>query len=88
MTRLMPKDRSYVRASDIAAWSFCQRAWWLARVQKAAHERPQQLDWGEQEHAAHGRVTARVLWLQKGGMALLAGGLILLGVALLVQFLL
>ncbi len=84
----MPKDRSYVRASDIAAWSFCQRAWWLARVQKAAHERPQLLDWGEQEHAAHGRVTARALWLQKGGMALLAGGLILLGVALLVQFLL
>ena len=41
----------------------------------------------EQEHAAHGRVTARALWLQKGGMTLLAGGLTLLGVALLVQLL-
>ena len=81
----MGKNRSYVRASDIGAWSFCQRAWWLARVQKAAHERPQQLDWGDQEHAAHGRVTSRALWLQKSGIALLAGGLILLGLVLLMQ---
>ena len=50
----MPKDRSYVRASDIGAWNFCNRAWWLAKVQKAPHERPQQLDWGDQSHASTG----------------------------------
>ena len=81
----MPKDRSYVRASDIGAWSFCNRAWWLARVQKAAHERPERLDWGDQSHAAHGRLTARAGWLRKIGAALLAGGLILLGLLLLAQ---
>ena len=84
----MPKDRSYVRASDIGAWSFCNRAWWLARVQKAPHERPQQLDWGDQSHADHGRLTSRAQWLRKSGAALLAGGLILLGFALLAQLLL
>ena len=81
----MPKDRSYVRASDIGAWSFCERAWWLGRVQKTPHERPQKLDWGEQSHDAHGRLTARALWLRKSGIALVAGGLILLGLLLLVQ---
>ena len=81
----MPKDRSYVRASDIGQWNFCQRAWWLARVQNTPHERPQKLDWGEQSHDAHGRLTARALRLRKSGIALLAGGLILLGLLLLVQ---
>ena len=83
----MPKDRSYVRASDIGQWSFCQRAWWLAQVRKAPHERPQKLDWGERVHAAHGRRTARAQWLQRSGLALLAGGLILLGLLLLAQLL-
>ena len=84
----MPKDRSYVRASDIGAWSFCNRAWWLARVQKAPHERPQQLEWGDQSHADHGRLTWRAQWLRKSGIALLAGGLTLLGFLLLAQLLL
>ena len=83
----MPKDRSYVRASDIGAWNFCHRAWWLAKVQKAPHERPQQLDWGDQSHAAHGRLTSRAQRLRRSGIALLAGGLLLLGLALLAQLL-
>jgi len=83
----MPKDRSYVRASDIGAWSYCNRAWWLARVQKAPHERPQQLEWGDQAHTDHGRLTSRAQWLRKSGTALLAGGLILLGFVLLAQLL-
>lgn len=84
----MPKDRSYVRASDIGAWSFCNRAWWLARVQIAPHERPQQLDWGDQSHADHGRLMSRAQRLRRIGITLLAGGLILLGFMLLAQLLL
>jgi hypothetical protein len=84
----MPKDRSYVRASDIGAWSFCNRAWWLAKVQRAPHERPQQLDWGDQSHADHGRLMSRAQRLRKSGIALLAGGLVLLGFVLMAQLLL
>ena len=84
----MPKDRSYVRASDIGAWSFCNRAWWLARVRNAPHERPQQLEWGDQSHADHGRLMSRAQRLRRIGITLLAGGLILLGFALLAQLLL
>ncbi|MCY3900863.1 MAG: hypothetical protein OXF86_19975 [Caldilineaceae bacterium] len=84
----MPKDRSYVRASDIGAWSFCNRAWWLARVQNAPHERPQQLEWGDQSHADHGRLMSRAQRLRRIGIMLLAGGLILLGLTLLAQMLL
>lgn len=81
----MPKDRSLVRASDIGTWAFCNRAWWLANVQKAPHERPQMLDWGDQSHAAHGRLVTRSGQLQKVGLSLLGAGLILLALLLLAQ---
>ena len=81
----MPKDRSFVRASDIGAWSFCNRAWWLAHMQKVPHERPELLDWGEQTHSDHGRIVSRSEWLQKSGFALMIGGVGLLGAYWLIQ---
>ena len=47
----MAKDRSLVRASDIGAWAFCNRAWWLAKVQHAEHENPAVFVRGDLEEA-------------------------------------
>lgn len=81
----MPKDRSFVRASDIGTWTFCNRAWWLAHVQTSPHERSEMLAWGNQTHAAHRRLVSHAQWQRKIGLILLAGGLLLLGF-LLLQF--
>lgn len=81
----MTKDRSLVRASDIGAWSFCNRAWWLASVQEAPHEKPALLDAGDRVHRAHGRLLVRADRLQQLGGWLLAIGMILSGIALLIQ---
>jgi hypothetical protein len=81
----MSKDRSLVRASDIGAWTFCNRAWWLANIQEAPHENPAQLDAGNRVHHAHGRLLVRSDRLQLMGGWLLAVGMILSGIYLLLQ---
>jgi len=77
------KDRSLVRASDIASWTYCHRAWWLAHVQQAENENPQALGRGSQAHRRHGAGLVRATRLQRLGLALVLAGLILAGLALL-----
>ncbi len=83
----MPKDRSLVRASDIGAWAFCHRAWWLANVQGVEHENPGALAAGTRAHTDHGRSLRRSATLQRLGLFLLAAGLVVGGAWLLVQVL-
>ena len=73
----MAKERTLVRASDIGAWSFCQRAWWLAHVQHIPHQHPQVLQQGDVAHAVHGRAVVRAYRLHNIGLFLLASGLLL-----------
>lgn len=72
------RDRSLVRASDLSAWSYCQRAWWLANVQGVAHEDPAQLAYGRTVHREHGRRASRAEWLMKAGRWVLLAALILI----------
>lgn len=72
----MARDRSLVRASDIGAYTYCRRAWYLAQVRGVAHERPQQLAHGNEVHAQHGRRVRRAGRLQRVGLWLAALGMI------------
>ncbi|RME53298.1 MAG: hypothetical protein D6790_17800 [Caldilineae bacterium] len=83
----MSKDRSLVRASDIGAWAYCNRAWWLVHVQHAQHERPERLARGDAAHRAHGRSVLQADRLQRWGRSLILAGL-LLGLLLLLARLL
>ncbi|MFN8490519.1 MAG: hypothetical protein U0350_23220 [Caldilineaceae bacterium] len=73
----MAKDRSLVRASDIGAWAFCQRAWWLAHVQGVTPHNQVQLQQGKVAHVAHGQAVIRSVRLRQIGVWLLALGLLL-----------
>jgi hypothetical protein len=75
----MTKNRSFVRASDIGLWAFCQRAWWLAQVKGAPHRNPVVLQRGESAHRAHGRTLVRAQWLHVAGLALIVLALLLAG---------
>jgi hypothetical protein len=68
----MAKDRSLVRASDLSAWAYCNRAWWLANVKGAPHQHPQQLAQGIAAHRAHGAGVRRATLLRRVGLALIA----------------
>lgn len=70
----MAKDRSTVRASDIGAWAFCNRAWWLARVQQVPHRNLEQIAHGNASHARHGQRVRRSARLQQLARLLMALG--------------
>ncbi len=72
----MARDRSLVRASDIGAYTYCRRAWYLAQVRGVAHEQPQRLARGSQAHAQHGRRVQRASRLQQMGLWLAVAGLL------------
>ncbi len=73
----MAKDRSRVRASDIGAYAFCRRAWFLTHVKGVPHSAPARLAAGVAAHAQHGAAvrragqTQRLAWLLMGAGALL-----------------
>ncbi|MCC6167289.1 MAG: hypothetical protein IT329_08690 [Caldilineaceae bacterium] len=72
------KDRSLVRASDLAAWAYCRRAWFLARIKQTPHQRPDVLERGVQAHRRHGQRVVQAARLQRVGWALAGAGLLLL----------
>ena len=75
----MAKDRSLVRASDIGAWAFCRRAWYLANVRGVPHARPELLQRGTEAHAEHGRQVRHAGKLQRAGIWLIIVGIGLVG---------
>ena len=72
----MAKDRSLVRASDIGAWTFCNRAWWLSVVKDAAHANPAVLTRGTASHESHGRSVVRASRLRRLGLVLVLLGML------------
>lgn len=63
-----------IRASEIAQYRYCARAWWLGQVMGYQSTNLQAMQQGEERHQAHGRAVMRyhrVRWL----------ALILLGLA-------
>jgi hypothetical protein len=82
----MTKDRSLVRASDIGAWAFCRRAWYLAQVKGVAHQRPDVLAQGTAAHVSHGRRVRRAGQAQAAGLLLAGAGLLLALIAAAIGF--
>lgn len=65
-----------LRASEVGQWTYCQRAWWLAR-EGYENRNAAALETGITTHVQHGRALAqaqRARWL---ALALLALGVIL-----------
>jgi hypothetical protein len=82
----MAKDRSLVRASDIGAWAYCRRAWYLAQVRGVAHARPEALEQGTQAHTQHGRQVRRAGQMQRAGIWLMMLGSVIVGLLAVMAF--
>jgi hypothetical protein len=73
---------SIIRASEIAQYVFCQRAWWLGAVQGYHPTNDAVLAAGALAHARHGRSVAALQRWQQVGYVLLVLGVLLGTVAL------
>jgi len=48
-------SKRVIRASDLAQYKYCARAWWLGSVMGAPSANVRELQDGEAAHQAHGR---------------------------------
>lgn len=68
-----------IRASEIASYMFCQRAWWYLKSGMPS-ENTGELVMGSDLHARHGRVMLGIGCLRVLGTILILSALILLAV--------
>jgi hypothetical protein len=60
-----------IRASEIASYGYCARAWWLGQVQGVPSTHGARMRAGTGHHRAHGRRVTLAIWLRRLGTALL-----------------
>lgn len=65
-----------IRASELAQYSFCRRAWWLGTVKGLPSRRQAALERGARQHRQHGRQVDQARRWQQVGLALLGSGLV------------
>ena len=62
----MGQEDPIIRASELAQYEYCARAWWLHRVKGYRSANVKALERGTARHRAHGRVVVsyhRLRWL-------------------------
>jgi hypothetical protein len=74
---------SFVRASDLGTWAYCNRAWWLARVQGVEPIDSSVLDSGTRFHVEHARAVARGRRMARVGAVLIFSALLIVALLLL-----
>ena len=71
-----------IRASEVAQYEYCARAWWLGRVRGYKPSNVEEMALGEEEHERHGREVIDVRRRERLAYLLLALAA-LVGIALL-----
>ncbi len=79
-----PDELPLIRASELAQYHFCHRAWWLSTVKGMPSRSQAALARGTRQHQHHERqVYAAGRWRQLSLMLLGSGLLLLIGAVLL-----
>ena len=71
-----------IRASELAHFGFCERAWWLNNVKQAPRQNQKQLSRGQSVHKHHEQLVGAALRWSQIGKGLFAAGAVLLLIAL------
>lgn len=69
--KLEHMSEKWIRASDIPAYVYCSRAWWLQRARQVKPQNVQQLQQGNQYHQRHGRTVWQARLLKRTAVAVL-----------------
>jgi CRISPR/Cas system-associated exonuclease Cas4 (RecB family) len=57
------RNSRVIRASDLAQYKYCARAWWLGSVLGASSSNTREMQLGEAAHQRHGRTVWLSSWL-------------------------
>jgi hypothetical protein len=77
-------DDDLVRASELAQYAYCARAWWLGRVMGYRSANTEAMQAGTAQHCAHGRTVEGAYRLRRLALTLLALAAVALAAALVV----
>lgn len=80
-------QENLIRASEVAEYVYCHRAWWLRHVQGVDSANRQALDAGRKAHGRHGRRVAGAALAGLLALALIALAIGLLVIAVLLWWL-
>jgi CRISPR/Cas system-associated exonuclease Cas4 (RecB family) len=72
-------------ASEIGAYLYCSRSWWLDKVGGFQPANVEQMELGEVVHEEHGQAVQRASRMNRTAIALVAGAALLMLVWLLLQ---
>lgn len=72
-----------IQASELAQYSFCQRAWWLDTVKQLTSANQARLARGATMHTQHGQQVRAALYWHRMGLFLVGSGGLFLVIALL-----
>lgn len=64
-------SENWIKASEISAYVYCGRAWWLERVRGYRSHNLRELEEGVRYHRQHGRLLERSIWARRLAYALL-----------------
>jgi hypothetical protein len=71
------KNRPLIRASELAHFGFCERAWWLASIKKVPAANLADRQRGQRGHDHHARQVHTARRRRQVGLLLLGGGALL-----------
>ncbi len=74
----MNREDDILRASEIAEYVFCARAWWLGRVKGVPSLNIRQMKHGASWHQSHDRTVERFHFLQRLSLTLLILAIVIL----------
>jgi hypothetical protein len=69
--RASNSQRSVIRASELAQYAFCARAWWLGRIKGWRSSNVEAMQQGVARHRAHGRAVEGYHRLRRLALTLL-----------------
>jgi len=81
----MANRNRIIKASELAQYGYCARAWWLGSVKGIAPANTEDLRRGTASHARHGRSVWAAGALRAGAIALVVLGLMALAFAIFVK---
>lgn len=75
-------SQRYIRASELARWAYCHRAWWLEYVQGHPSMNLEAMARGRAFHARYGHERAQAAWYRKWALRVTLAGAALLSILL------